>query len=250
MSVKIVTEPRVYLINSPMVANIDQFFKDEGIKVDTMDDSLRQSDGDALAEFAGRVCYMSFKKPRPGGNREYLRNILEQGHGSVLEHSNYSVLLADVSRSLTHELVRHRHFSVSQLSQRFCEEVAFVKPPQYKENDGTAAYKDWLAAAEGCLTTYKMLSETHGAKLTTLEKKRKLESARAVLPNCTATKILVTGNIRCWRNFFELRTAEGADAEIRIVALKIFNLLKKYAPNSLQDYTEKDGVVSTKHRKV
>ena len=80
---------------------------------------------------AGRVCYMSFAKPRPGGNHAYLNHILEVGHGSVLEHAVWCLVITGVSRSLTHELVRHRAgFSYSQLSQRYVDEsvAEYVEP--------------------------------------------------------------------------------------------------------------------------
>ena len=81
------------------------------------------TDGERLAEFAGRLCYMSQHNPAKRATREYLENIKKQGHGSVLEHANYSILLEGVSRSLTHELVRHRAgFAYSQLSQRYVDE--------------------------------------------------------------------------------------------------------------------------------
>src|SRR4029078_10998681 len=81
---------------------------------------------------AGRLCYMSQKNPASRATREYLENIKKQGHGSVLEHANYSLLLEGISRSLTHELVRHRAgFAYSQLSQRYVDEseANFVMPP-------------------------------------------------------------------------------------------------------------------------
>src|SRR2546421_2647732 len=90
------------------------------------------TDGERLAEFAGRVCYMSQHNPAKRATRDYLDNIKKQGHGSVLEHANYTLLLEGVSRSLTHELVRHRAgFAYSQLSQRYVDEsdANFVVPP-------------------------------------------------------------------------------------------------------------------------
>lgn len=75
------------------------------LPVNWMGDS---SDGERLAEFAGRLCYMSQRNPAGRNTRDYLENIKRQGHGSVLEHASYSLLLEGVSRSLTHELVRHR----------------------------------------------------------------------------------------------------------------------------------------------
>ena len=107
------------------------------------------SDGERLAEFAGRLCYMSQRNPAKRTTPEYLLNILKQGHGSVLEHANYSLLLEGVSRSLTHELVRHRAgFAYSQLSQRYVDEseAAFVVPPAIIGDDALEAADQRLRA--------------------------------------------------------------------------------------------------------
>src|SRR5438128_8989463 len=120
--------------------------------------------GQALAEFAGRACYQSWKKPNPATatNAGYLKHILEVGHLSVLEHGSVTFYLSGISRSLTHELIRHRHFSYSQLSQRYVPErnAAMVEPeviandPELHERfmaaaeAGVAAYTDLLAAPE------------------------------------------------------------------------------------------------------
>ena len=119
----IYTEPRITLLARPA------FSEPEHLKVDWLGES---TDGERLAEFAGRLCYMSQKNPARRATRDYLENIKKQGHGSVLEHANYSLLLEGVSRSLTHELVRHRAgFAYSQLSQRYVDEseANFVVPP-------------------------------------------------------------------------------------------------------------------------
>jgi thymidylate synthase (FAD) len=105
--------------------------------------------GQALAEFAGRACYQSWDKPNPATatNRGYLRHILEVGHLSVLEHGTVSMYLTGVSRSMTHELVRHRHFSYSQLSQRYVPErdAAVVVLPNATETRivVTGNYRAW-----------------------------------------------------------------------------------------------------------
>src|SRR5256885_16785273 len=117
------TEPVLSLISRP------DFAAPEHLPVSWIGDS---TDGERLAEFAGRLCYMSQHNPAKRETREYLENIKKQGHGSVLEHANYSILFEGVSRSLTHELVRHRAgFSYSQLSQRYVDEseANFVIPP-------------------------------------------------------------------------------------------------------------------------
>ena len=115
------TEPVVTVLARP------QFAEPAHLKVNWIGDS---TDGERLAEFAGRLCYMSQKNPATRSTRDYLENIKKQGHGSVLEHANYSLLLEGVSRSLTHELVRHRAgFAYSQLSQRYVDETdaSFVR---------------------------------------------------------------------------------------------------------------------------
>ena len=109
----IYTEPLLTLLARPV------FLEPDHLKVKWLGES---TDGERLAEFAGRLCYMSQKNPANRATRDYLENIKKQGHGSVLEHANYSLLLEGVSRSLTHELVRHRAgFAYSQLSQRYVD---------------------------------------------------------------------------------------------------------------------------------
>ena len=117
------TEPKITVLARP------QFVEPAHLPVNWLGES---TDGERLAEFAGRLCYMSQKNPANRTTRDYLENIKKQGHGSVLEHATYSLLFEGVSRSLTHELVRHRAgFAYSQLSQRYVDEsdAAFVVPP-------------------------------------------------------------------------------------------------------------------------
>src|SRR5687768_1317870 len=116
-------EPRITVLARP------SFAEPSHLPVNWLGES---TDGERLAEFAGRLCYKSQKNPASRATREYLENIKKQGHGSVLEHANYSLLLEGISRSLTHELVRHRAgFAYSQLSQRYVDEsqAHFVVPP-------------------------------------------------------------------------------------------------------------------------
>src|SRR6476620_5646731 len=118
------------------------------------------TDGEQLAEFAGRVCYMSQHNPAKRSTREYLDNIKKQGHGSVLEHANYTLLLEGVSRSLTHELVRHRAgFAYSQLSQRYVDEseANFVVPPAIVGDE--ALEKEWREQIEAAQKSYVRLVE-------------------------------------------------------------------------------------------
>ena len=126
-------EPTVYFVGVPQISQeqLDKFLADHGVTWESDTDS----DAELIPETAGRVCYMSFSKPRPGGNQAYLKHILEVGHGSVLEHTNFNFIFTGVSRSLTHELVRHRAgWAYSQLSQRYVDEsvAEYVVPWEYK----------------------------------------------------------------------------------------------------------------------
>ncbi len=248
---KIVESPSVYLIGKQVVdeEQLRLFLAANKIESWTSD----ADGGQMLVEVAGRVCYMSFSNPRPGGNKAYIEHILEVGHGSVLEHCVFTVLVEGVSRSLTHELVRHRHFSPSQLSQRYCDEVAFVKPPGV---GGMASEAVWEHSIRESLGNYytmiKVLEEEDFAYIQnkTIRRKRVRETARAVLPNCTETKIVLTGNARTWRNFLELRGSIHADQEIQVLATRVHELLLKEAPNIFGDYKVTMDGLETEHRKV
>src|SRR5690242_11024839 len=117
--------------------------------------------GQALAEFAGRACYQSWSKPNPSTatNAGYLAHILEVGHLSVLEHGTVTFYFTGVSRSFTHELIRHRHFSYSQLSQRYVPErqAAMVEPDVIA--DDPELHKLFVAATEASVQAYTDLLE-------------------------------------------------------------------------------------------
>lgn len=230
------------------------------------------SDAQDLVETAGRVCYMSFKNPRPGGNREYIKHILEVGHGSVLEHANFSVLIYGISRSCSHEIVRHRAgMSYSQLSQRYVDEsTADYICPEIIRND-PELFPIWDAAVRQSHEAYTTLAEQLTEKLkdpTTAAsamlpadatktdiRKAARQAARSVLPNATETKLVMTGNARSWRHFFEQRAASSAEPEIRQLAYPIWELLSEHSPNLFGDYTPTklpDGTyeLTTPYRKV
>jgi thymidylate synthase (FAD) len=199
--------------------------------------------GEGLAEFAGRACYQSWSKPNPATatNAGYLRHILEVGHLSVLEHGSVTFYLTGVSRSFTHELVRHRHFSFSQLSQRYVpgREQAMVEPAVIAEDP--ALHKTFVEAGEAALRAYNELLEGLEAKFSDVEnktsrRKQARQAARAVLPNAAETRIVVTGNYRAWRHFVTMRASEGADVEIREVAVACLRELQRIAPSVFGDF--------------
>jgi thymidylate synthase (FAD) len=199
--------------------------------------------GEALAEFAGRACYQSWRKPNPATatNAGYVRHILEVGHLSVLEHGTVSFYLTGVSRSLTHELIRHRHFSYSQLSQRYVpERTAAMVEPDVIAND-PELHRRFDAAVRASQQAYNELLaglEKHFADEpnATLRRKQARQAARSVLPNATETRIVVTGNYRAWRHFIAMRATEHADVEIRALAVECLRQLHKAAPSVFSDF--------------
>ncbi|PSL58076.1 thymidylate synthase (FAD) [Saccharothrix carnea] len=200
--------------------------------------------GEALAEFAGRACYQSWTKPNPATatNAGYIKHIIEVGHLSVLEHGSVSFYLTGISRSLTHELIRHRHFSYSQLSQRYVpERNAAMVEPDVIAND-PELHEKFLAAAQASVDAYNELLKGLEEKFSdvpsaTLRRKQARQAARAILPNATETRIVVTGNYRAWRHFIAMRATEHADVEIRALAVECLRQLQKAAANVFADFT-------------
>jgi thymidylate synthase (FAD) len=250
---QIIREPRVTVLAR------QEFVYPEHIRWESDSDVA----GEVVAEFAGRLCYLSFgedagleggHKSIPGRttNESYLGNILQVKHGSVLEHAVWTLLLEGISRSLTHELVRHRAgFGFSQLSQRYVDEsnIAFVLPPEIEEN--TRAYEIWSEACEQALEGYRELLAELAVQVgdqgpATMRKKRARQAARAVLPNCAETKIVVTGNARAWRHFMEMRGSAGADMEIRQLATAVLEVMRAEAPHIFGDMHAVDHADGTR----
>ena len=257
--VRIIRQPTVYLVGRQVVDQevVDQFLADHGVSWQTDSEVA----GEHLAEIAGRVCYMSFAKPRPGGNKVYLDHIKEVGHGSVLEHAVWNFVFVGVSRTLTHELVRHRAgMGYSMLSQRYVDEsiAEYVEPDCIAED--AALHSLWLDAVAHAHQAYLKLVEGLANKFKdepdrTLRRKLARQAARSVLPNATETKIFVTANARALRHFVEMRASRHAEVEIRKLAVQVLKILRDEAPHVFGDYQLvplADGTfeATTPHRKV
>jgi thymidylate synthase (FAD) len=190
--------------------------------------------GDALAEAAGRICYKSFDRPNPktARNRDYLANIISQGHYSVMEHASVTFLVQDVSRALLAELTRHRHLSFSVVSQRYVNyaDTAPVMPPAAEGAPAETAIKNAYA---GTLRVYEYLVEDLTAR--GFKRKEAREAARSVLPNAAPVDMVVTGNLRAWRDVLGKRHHVAADAEIQGFASRVLGLLRVAAPACVQD---------------
>ena len=196
---------------------------------------------DELAEFAGRACYESWDRPNPetASNEGYISNIIDHSHFSVLEHASFTVYITEISRTLTHELVRHRHFSYSQKSQRYVDEsnARFIVPPVIRDLENKSLQHSLLSSIESKLaqarSTYRYIYESLIAE--GFNKKEARGAARSILPGGTETAIVVSGNIRAWREFFEKREGPHVDQEIRELAHELIATIEPFAPNSLQD---------------
>ncbi|MFJ3340010.1 FAD-dependent thymidylate synthase [Streptomyces diastaticus] len=188
---------------------------------------------DALAEAAGRICYKSFNRPNPAtaSNADYLANILAQGHHSVLEHASATFLVQGVSRALLTELTRHRHLSFSVVSQRYVNyaDTEPIMPPAVADDTAESVRHAYMTALE----FYESLAQRLTAQ--GLSRKQAREAARCVLPNAAPVDMIVTGNMRAWRDVLGKRWHVAADAEIREFAGEVLACLSELAPNSFQD---------------
>jgi thymidylate synthase (FAD) len=215
--------------------------------------------GELLVEFGGRSCYRSWE---PGLNpnvtkvrtdqREYFANILRSAHGSVLEHASYSFALRDVSRVFTHELVRHRAGSAfSQESLRYVRltDIGFRVPPALEP------------VRERVLSLVEQLEEFQLAAAAELRvdaegvpfhvKKEVTSALRRLAPIGLSTDILWSANARTLRHVIEMRTAPGAEEELRLVFDQIARVMQREAPALFQDFARHDdGSWVPEHRKV
>lgn len=196
-----------------------------------------QSYSDELAEFAGRACYQSWNRPNPATatNEGYLDNILNQGHESVLEHASITFYVTGVSRSLLAELSRHRHLSFSVVSQRYVKQSRddVVVPPALT---GVYDQIEFHFAVDSSFEVYDNLIVS--LVDAGVPRKKAYEAARSVLPNATEVKMVVTGNVRAWRDVLKKRYHIAADAEIQGFATEVLRHLRDFAPNSVQDFPD------------
>lgn len=268
-------DPGVAMLMVPSVCiqNIDLFLAgfDPALNYgDYLKDSYDPvSPADGLVKVAGQLCYMSFDPERTWNKDigKYLKNIKSSGHGSVLEHPNFSFLLWGISRSLTHELVRHRAgVAYSQLSQRYVSGKAlrFVERPEYQNDldlhDMFCDRIDRAVEEYNAIADKLMAKQQSGDQLLSGEKKRDLrkkvnQCARSCLPNETETAMVFTANARALRHIMEMRVSGPAEIEIRKMGYRVYNCVKSIAPEIFEDYeleTLPDGTpgLKTPFRKV
>jgi thymidylate synthase (FAD) len=262
------TSPSIFLIARPsiVVEGIRGYLQDVGgeswlqRRLDEAESAGEAvNPGELLVEFGGRACYRSWE---PGLNpnvtrvrtdrQAYFANILSSAHGSVLEHANYSFALRNVSRVFTHELVRHRAGSAfSQESLRYVRltDIGFRVPPALEP------------VREQVLSIVEQLEEFQVSAARELGidaegvpfhvKKEVTSALRRLAPIGLSTDIVWTANVRTLRHVIEMRTAEGAEEELRLVFDRIAQIMQAEAPNLFQDFARQDdGSWVPEHRKV
>lgn len=175
------------------------------------------TDAETLLTMAGRNCYRSFHRPNEAtyNDADYLRRTLgDQGHWSIAEHATATLYFTGVSRAFLAELTRHRHLSFSVESQRFinANDANIVMPPALV-NTKPELQDYYRTTAEVAIDDYTVMQRD----LEDLPKKQRNEAARALLPNCVETRMVVSGNLRAWHEVIQRRTQPDADAEMQEV---------------------------------
>jgi thymidylate synthase (FAD) len=259
------TRPQVFLIARPSVdlAGMRAYLESVG-GASWLDRRVEESDGspnaaEQLVEFAGRACYRSWE---PGLNpnvtrirtdrAEYFANILRAQHGSVLEHANYSFALRNVSRVFTHELVRHRAGSAfSQESLRYVRltEIGFRVPPALEPvRDQVVSLVEQLEEFQASAAEALGIDD-EGVPFHV--KKEVTSALRRLAPIGLSTDIVWTANVRTLRHVIEMRTAPGAEEELRLVFDDIARIMRAEAPHLFQDFErDDDGSWVPENRKV
>jgi thymidylate synthase (FAD) len=221
---------------------------------------VRGTDASLIVEVAGRFCYNSFEGDNGAGmgrktNAEYVDHIIKVGHTALLEHVTYTFTIVGVGRGFTHEAVRHRvGTAFAQRSTRFCDEGdegTFVVPPLLRGVFAQSLIlRDMLGLAVSTAsgtyrsainfaTAHRLLGAARLAGLTQTEARKTLRgAARAFLPIGTEAPIVITGNARMWRHFFDMRATRHAELEIREVAVLIWRQLVADDDTLFGDYTE------------
>ncbi len=242
-------QPKVYFLAGTKIEddNILQYLED--LAQNNCWSTNTANDSDGLIEFAGRLCYRSWKEydgtlaTNPNvtkvrkDNLEYIQNLIKQAHGSCLEHSNLTLLFDNVSRVFTHEIVRHRAgMSFSQESLRYVrlDELKFWFPPEVEENPELEfLYRETVEYLENVQTKLNEIVKLDGMKFA--EKKKWTSRFRRLAPIGLATTILVTGNLRAWRHIVNMRGSEGAEEEIKLVMDQVVPIIKNFSPAVFAD---------------
>lgn len=194
-------------------------------------------DGDYILKFiekAGRTCYKSEDKISNDSAKSFVKNLVERGHLSVIEHFTVSVRMI-CDRGVSHELVRHRPASYTQESTRYCNytkgkfdgELTFIEPCFWTDAN-KPEFEIWKNSMSRCEKDYIKLIEMGATP----------QEARSILPNSLKTEILVTMNLREWRHFLMLRTAKASHPQMREICIPLLKEFKEKIPVVFDDIAE------------
>lgn len=266
--------PGVVMISRPQtnISGLSGFLEgfDPGLNFpDYLEDPTGLPDSSQLSKTAGQVCYASFgpRRTKNENAQSYFERLISAGHGSVIEHASFSFLLYGISRSVTHELVRHRAGTgFSQISQRYVSGsvLRFVERPEYQQDEelhrlfeerADRAAADYERMAERLIELQEGGDERLSAEYRTDARKKVQQTARSLLPNETEAPMVFTGNVRALRHIIEMRADAHAESEIRSLAVRLFLCLAITDPILFADYELKelpDGshTVTTEYRKA
>ena len=181
-------------------------------------------------ELCGRVCYKSEDRISDNSAEKFVAGIIKRGHEAVLEHAVVTVKFT-VDRGVSHEIVRHRLAAYCQESTRYCNysrgkhggEITVIKP--HYLNEDTEGWFQWRRACFEAEKRYFRLLDFGCSP----------QEARAVLPNSLKTEVVMTANLRAWRHFFRLRTAEVAHPQMREVTIPLLRRMKELIPVAFDD---------------
>jgi len=189
-------------------------------------------------ELCGRVCYKSEERISDDSAATFVRNIMKNGHESVLEHVSFSIRFI-VDRGVSHELVRHRLASFSQESTRYCNygndnECTFIRPVFWGNTSKDSilhtndqfCYERWVKEMQNVEDTYLHMVNNLGATP---------QEARSVLPNSIKTEVIMTCNLREWRHVLKLRTSKAAHPQMREVMIPLLETLQEQIPVVFDD---------------
>ena len=255
-----IVEPRVYLIaKTELVPGALELYLKETFGIDWTSDA--ESDAEKLVEANGRMCYRSWKPAlNPNvtkireNHKEYIENILRSKHGSVLEHSMATFYFVNVSRVFTHELVRHRAgVAISQESLRYVRlnDIGMWIPSCFRDDPNMVVMIQTLVS--GLEEVQTALASKYGLDdgKDFATKKEITSAMRRLAPDGLATTIAWSANFRALRHVIEMRTALGAEEEIRIVFDKVAEIAKTNWPAVFQDFSRnEDGEWKPEYSKV
>lgn len=258
-------KPGVALINNSQVniSSLEPFLKgfDPALGfTDYLSDPVVLSATEQIVKIAGQTCYSSWgpKRTQNKDAEKYFANIVSQGHGSVLEHTIFSLFLWGISRSFTHELVRHRAgTAISQLSQRYVSGAVlrFVERPEY-QNDTDLHHRfeervdtnagEYELVAEALLGLQESGEGILSGEVKTDRRKKVQQAARSVLANEAESSMVFSVNVRAGRHISNMRASEHAEVEIRTGAYYMFLCMALMAPGLFADFKIVDFPDGTK----